>query len=205
MGHGRVKTRQRIGGPARCPMNGRRRASHRCSGLGRRPRRACVGRCVVNRGPRRAGCARRCRLDGRARRRRNGRGGCGRRARRRRNWWGGCGRWLRRRRNGRRGCDRRWACRCRRWGRCPAVGTELGAVRDTLAALCTKHGKPLQEMLEMWAGAIVRRSGQRFNGTRGTMRAAAQPPRRNARPTPPRYAVPRSISPFVLREQRSRP
>src|SRR6202521_2400367 len=41
---------------------------------------------------------------------------------------------------------------------------------------------------------------QRFNAS-----AAARPPRRNARPTPPRYAVPRSISPFARRVRPTRP
>ena len=202
MGHGRVKTRQRIGGPTH---SGRRRASHRCGGLGRRPGRACVGRCVVKRGPRRAGYDRRRGLDGRTRRRRNRRRGLDRWARWRRNGRGGFDRRQWRRRNGWGGCDRRWACRYRRRSRCPAVGTELGAVGDTLATLCAKHGKPPQEMLEMWTGAIVRRSGQRFNGTRRTTRAAAPRRRCNARPTLPRSASPRSISPFARRAQRSRP
>src|ERR1700682_6057208 len=41
---------------------------------------------------------------------------------------------------------------------------------------------------------------QRFNAS-----AAARPPRRTARPTPPRYAVPRSISPFARRVRPTRP
>jgi hypothetical protein len=202
MGHGRVKTRQRISGPTR---SGRRRASHRRGRFGRRPGRACVGRCVVKRRSRRAGYDRRRGLHCRARRRRSRRRGFDRRAR-----WRGDGRrgfdrrqW--RRRNGWGGCDRRRACRYRRRSRCPTVGTELGAVGDTLAALCAKHGKPPRKMLEMWTGAIVRRSGQPFNGIRGATRAAARRRRRNARPTPPRCASPRSISPFVLHAQRRRP
>ena len=204
MSHGRVKTWQRIGRPpdavewavACLPSMQQARAP---------PGRACVGRGVVNRRPGRAGYDRRRGLDRRARRSCNRRRGFDRRAWRRRDRRGGFDRSAWWRRSGRSGCDRCWACRYRRRDRRSAVGTELGAVGDTLAALCAKHGKPPRETLEMWAGAIVRRSSHRFNGTRGTTRAAAPRRRRNARPTLPRCADPRSISPFVLRAQGSRP